>query len=132
VLLLWAGSFVKIGPELVSVTLADWAEQHNVLLDLLERPAAEDERDLITSSTGTVPRLKAASRVQMSHLPIRLTFSLISRILILSTGFCSSAQERKQPTAPEKVATYSSGVHSIGELSLHKANSSDNGNMGSR
>jgi hypothetical protein len=63
-----------------------------------------------------------------------LVFSLILGILILYSGFCSSAQERDQPTAPEKVAgwkdTYSAGIHSIGELFLHKGSLSDNGSIG--
>lgn len=62
------------------------------------------------------------------------TLALVSGILILSSGFCWSSQEREQPVAPKKVSgwkdTYSSGVHSIGELYLHKGTSSDNGNLG--
>jgi len=64
-----------------------------------------------------------------------LALSLVTGLLILYSGFCSSAQENeKQPGPPEKVAgwkdTYFSGVHSIGELFLHKGESSDNGNIG--
>jgi hypothetical protein len=53
---------------------------------------------------------------------------------MLSTGYCSSAQEPEQPTAPAKVAgwkdTYSDGVHSVAELFLRKRESSHNDRVG--
>jgi hypothetical protein len=59
---------------------------------------------------------------------------LMAGVLIFSSSYCSSAQERKQTTAPKKVAgwkeTYSGGVHSVGELLLKKGESSDNGKLG--
>lgn len=62
-----------------------------------------------------------------------LALSLMSCFLILSGG-CCSAQEREQPRPPEKVQgwkdSYSGGVHYIGELLLHKGDSSDNGKIG--
>lgn len=63
-----------------------------------------------------------------------LGFCLITIVLILSTGNCSSAQRPEQPTAPTKVAgwkeTNSHGVHSVGELLLHKDDSTHNDNIG--
>jgi len=62
-----------------------------------------------------------------------LALSLMSILLMLS-GACCSAQEREQPGPPKKVQgwkdSYSGGVHSIGELLLHKGDSSDNGRIG--
>ena len=64
----------------------------------------------------------------------KLSLYLISGVLILSTGYCSSAQEREQPTAPAKVTgwkdIYSDGVHSIAELLLGKGDSSHNDKIG--
>jgi hypothetical protein len=51
------------------------------------------------------------------------------------SGACSS-RERPQPDPPKTVKgwkdTYFSGVHSVGELFLHKGESSDNGKLGVR
>ena len=64
----------------------------------------------------------------------KLAVYLISGVLILSTGYCSSAQEQEQPTAPNKVAgwkdIYSDGVHSIAESLLRKGDSSHSDKIG--
>jgi hypothetical protein len=62
-----------------------------------------------------------------------LALGLTPIFLVISIGFCST-QEREQPSPPKRVQewkdTYSGGVHSIGELLLHKGESSDNGKIG--
>lgn len=65
---------------------------------------------------------------------LSLSLGLISVLLILP-GACERAQEREQPRPPAKKVrgwkdSYFGGVHSIGELFLHKGDSSDNGRIG--
>ena len=60
--------------------------------------------------------------------------ALIWIVILLVFGGCFSARERQQPRPPREVQGWKDsafgGVHSIGELVLHKGESSDNGKLG--